>query len=120
MKYRKLDSNGDYTLGTPADFHINTPEAVAQAVKTRLALWAGEWFLNVTEGMPWNEQVLGKRLSGKNYDTTIRQRILGTDGVSEISDYSSSIDPDTRALSVSATITTAYGTTQLSTTMRVY
>lgn len=120
MKYRKLDASGDYTLGTQADFYVNSPTAVAQAVKTRLALWVGEWFLNVTEGMPWNEQVLGKRLRGKNYDTAIRQRILGTDGVSEIADYSSSIDPDTRALSVSATITTAYGTTQLSTTMRVY
>lgn len=119
MKYRKLDSNGDYTLGTPADFHINTPAAVAQAVKTRLALWVGEWFLDVTEGMPWNEQVVGKRLRGKNYDAAIRQRILGTDGVSEISDYSSSIDPDTRALSVSCTITTAYGTTQLSTTVGI-
>lgn len=117
MKYRKLDSNGDYTLGTPADFHVNTPEAVAQVVKTRLALWVGEWFLNVTDGMPWNEQVLGKRLRGKSYDAAIRQRILGTDGVSEIADYSSSIDPDTRALSVSATITTAYGTTKISTTI---
>jgi hypothetical protein len=119
MKYRKLDSDGDYTMGTVADFHIDTPECVAQAVKTRLALWVGEWFLDITDGMPWNEQVIGKRLRGKNYDAAIRQRILGTDGVIELADYSSSLDPNTRALSVAATITTAYGTTQLSTTVGI-
>lgn len=119
MKYRKLDSDGDYTLGTVADFHADTPETVAQAVKTRLALWVGEWFLDITEGMPWNEQVIGKRLRGKNYDAAIRQRILETEGVLELSDYTSTFDPNTRALSVAATITTAYGITQISTTVGI-
>jgi hypothetical protein len=119
MKYRKLDIDGDYTLGTVADFHIDTPEGVAQAVKTRLALWVGEWFLDITEGMPWNAQVIGKRLRGKNYDAAIRQRILETEGVLELSDYTSTIDPNTRALSVAATITTAYGTTTISTTVGI-
>lgn len=117
MRYRKLDGDGDYTLGTGADFHVDTPEAVAQAVKTRLGLWYGEWFLDTSDGTPWNEQILGKRTRGRNYDAAIRQRILGTQGVSEISEYSSSFDGNTRALSVQATITTIYGTTQISTTM---
>ena len=119
MRYRKLDSSGDYTLGTPYDFHIDTPATVAQAVKTRLNLWVGEWFLDVTDGTPWNEQILGKRTRGRNYDAAIRQRILGTQGVTEITGYTSSFDGNTRALSVSATITTLYGTTQLSTTIGV-
>lgn len=119
MKYRKLDIDGDYTLGTVSDFHIDTSEAVAQAVKTRLSLWVGEWFLDITEGMPWNEQVLGKRLRGKNYDAAIRQRILETEGVLELADYTSTLDPNTRALSVAATITTEYGTTQISTTLSI-
>jgi hypothetical protein len=29
---------------------INSPEAVAQAVKTRFELWYGQWFLDTTEG----------------------------------------------------------------------
>lgn len=119
MRYRKLDENGDYTFGTRNDFHVDSPEAVAQAVKTRLALWKGEWFLDTSDGTPWNEQVLGVRSRGKNYDATIRQRILRTPGVSEISDYSSSFDGDSRKLTVSTTITTAYGTTKISTSMSV-
>lgn len=114
MKYRKLDANGDYTFGTGADFLINSPDAVAQAVGTRLKLWSGEWFVDTTDGMPWNEQVLGKRQAGKNPDAAIRQRILGTDGVTAISSYESSFNGETRRLSVTATIETIYGTTTIS------
>lgn len=45
MKYRKEDENGDYTFGQGDNtFLENTPEAVAQAVKTRFELWTGEWY----------------------------------------------------------------------------
>ena len=115
MRYRKLDANGDYALG-PNVFLTNSPEAVAQAVKTRLALWLGEWFIDTTDGMPWNEQVLGKRLPGKNPDAAIRQRILETQGVTEITSYSSSFEGTTRRLSVAATVTTAYGEATIQTT----
>lgn len=110
MRYRKLDANGDYTLGSNA-FHVNSPDAVAQAVKTRLALWLGEWFIDTTDGTPWNEQILGKRLPTKNPDAAIKQRILGTQGVTEITSYSSTFDGNTRKLSVTAEINTIYGAT---------
>ena len=46
MKYRKLTENGDYAFGRGgADMHADTPEAVGQAVLTRLRLFAGEWFV---------------------------------------------------------------------------
>lgn len=110
MRYRKLDADGDYSFGTPqADFLRDSPEAVAQAVKTRLMLARGEWFLDETEGMPWRGEVLGKQPRA-SYDWAIRQRILGTTGVTGLTDYSSQLDPDTRGLSVTASISTLYGT----------
>lgn len=108
MKYRKLDANGDYTLGTGADFYQDQPEAIAQAVLTRLLLFAGEWFLDTTDGTPWRTDVLGK-YTKDTYDTIISQRILSTDGVQGISAYSSSYDATARALSISATLDTIYG-----------
>ncbi|MEN6629812.1 MAG: hypothetical protein ABFC42_09215 [Sulfuricella sp.] len=113
MKYRKLDADGDYTIGTGGDFLQNSPEVVAQAVKTRLALWLGEWFIDTTDGMPWNEQVLGKR-NGRNPDASIRQRILTTPGVASIESYESTFDGDTRTLKVACTINTEYGQTTIS------
>ena len=117
MRYRKLDADGDYVFGGgPADFLVNTPEAVAQAVLTRLLLLRGEWFLDTTAGMPWDTDVLGKYTSGK-YDAAIRKCILATHGVTELTNYSSTADPETRVLTVTATINTIYGTTTVQATL---
>jgi hypothetical protein len=109
MRYRALSEDGDYTFGqSEANFLINSPAAVAQAVKTRLLLFTGEWFLDTTEGTPWAEKVLGTGTKAF-YDRALQERTLDTDGVTAIEDYSSSLDPATRHLSVTMTISTAYG-----------
>jgi hypothetical protein len=117
MRYRRLDPDGDYVFGgQQADFHRDTPEGVAQAVATRLRLMRGEWFLDQREGMPWQTEVLGKLRRGL-HDSAIRQRILATPGVTSLSDYSSVLDTDTRALSVSVRVTTVYGNTTVQATL---
>ncbi len=117
MRYRKLDENGDYTLDNAAAFYVDSPEAVAQAVLTRLRLWRGEWFIDITDGTPWNTEILGKRQKGRNPDTAIRTRILQTKGVTEILSYSSNYDGNTRRLTVDATIGTTYGTATITETL---
>ncbi len=117
MRYRKLDANGDYSFGhQQADFYVNTPEAVAQACETRLRLYAGEWFLDTTAGMPWRTQVLGKYTKNV-YDAVIKSYIASTPGVNSVNNYSSSLVTGTRQLSISATLDTAYGQIPLSTTL---
>ncbi len=109
MIYRKLTSTGDYTFGQGAsNFYVNDAQAVAQAVKTRLALWEGEWFLDTTEGTPYFQQILGAG-HVSTYDTAIQSVVLGTQGVVGITDYASAYDPSTRKVSVSMTISTIYG-----------
>lgn len=116
MRYRKLDPAGDFTIGTGADFYVNEPLAVAQAVQTRLELFAGEWFLDTTDGMPWRTEVLGK-YTKEAYDTVLSQRILGTSGVTGIAAYSSTFDPAARRLTITATIDTIYGQTTITGTL---
>lgn len=113
MRYRQLDGAGDYTIGA---FHVDSPAAVAQAIQTRLRLYAGEWFLDSTDGTPWRTDVLGK-YTRETYDTIIQQRILGTPGVSSIDTYASAFDGTRRALTVSATVSTAYGQTTITATL---
>ena len=108
MRYRKLDADGDYTVGTGQDFLVDSPEAVAQAIKTRLGLYAGEWFLDTEDGTPWRTEVLGK-YTLSTYDAVIKDRILGTAGVAQIDEYSSEFDGTTRRLTIAATISTEYG-----------
>lgn len=107
MKVRKLTASGDYRLGHgDRDFHVDTAEGVAQNVMTRLALWQGQWFIDTSEGTPWLQRILGKHNA---VDTVIKTRILDTPGVISISEYESILNPDTRSMTVTATLETEYG-----------
>ena len=109
MRYRKLDASGDFVFGrSHADYLRDAPEAVAQAVLTRLKLWRGEWFLDKSEGTPFAPAILGKHTQG-SYDFALRARVLETPGVREILEYESRLDPESRKLTVSVTIDTIYG-----------
>ena len=117
MRYRQLDAAGDYQLGGAAAFLVNSPETVAQAVLTRLNLSQGEWFIDVTDGTPWMQDILGKRKQGRNPDAAIKQRILGTPGVNSLTAYSSSYDGVTRKLNVTAMLDTIYGAATITETL---
>lgn len=114
MKYRQLDSLGDYAIGKP--FLENSPTCVAQAVSTRLKLWRKEWFVDTSDGTPYSEEVLGKRQE-RVPEAAIKKRILGTTGVTSITAFSSQYDGDTRELLINATIDTLYGSTSIDTTL---
>lgn len=114
MRVRKLDTDGDMVFGHGQfDFYRDQPEAPAQCVQTRLALRTGEWFLDTTAGTPWAAKILGKYTSGTR-DQVLRSRILGTTGVTAITGYSSTFDPETRRFVVEATVDTAFGKTTIS------
>lgn len=109
MRYRQLSPTGDYQFGhSDAQFLVNTPEAVAQAAQTRFQLSAGEWYLDLLKGMPYDTKVLGENTQSV-YDQAIQEYLLDTEGVTSITDYISIRDPVTRALSVTASIKTIYG-----------
>lgn len=111
MRYRREDTDGDYTFGRGDDtWLINTPETVAQAIKTRFLLWYGQWFLDTTTGTPWIQSVLGKQRP-EIYNMAIRRRILETSGVSSITDFNTTVNGSTRRVTFAATVETIYGTT---------
>lgn len=112
MRYRKLDESGDYSFGQGQDnFWRDVPEAPAQAVQTRLNLWQGQWFLDTREGMTWKTEVLGNRTANTR-DPAVRQHVLGSQGITEILEYSSNLNRETRAFSVVMTVDTVYGVSQ--------
>ena len=105
MIYRKLDNNGDYSHGA---YFKNNFEAVAQAVMTRLKLWEGEWFIDLQEGTPYLDGIVGK-YTADTIDPLIKDRILNTEGVIEIVEYISSYNPDLRKYQIAVKISTTYG-----------
>lgn len=113
MQYRREDTDGDYTFGRGDDtWLINSPEAVAQAIKTRFELLYGQWFLDTTEGTPWIQSVLGKQRP-ELYNLAIRQRILETKGVKSITEFNTAVNTSSRRVTFTATVETFYGMTTL-------
>lgn len=109
MRYRKLDENGDYSFGnSQSNFMANTPETVGQAVLTRLNLWIGEWFADISDGTGWDTSVLGKGTESL-FELTLRQRVLETPGVDRVVDFFAKFDSDVRRLTIEITIDTVYG-----------
>lgn len=83
---------------------------IAQTVQTRLALYLGEYFRDITDGTPWYESILGKNTNIAAADAVLRQRIAQTEGVIRLIAYDSNFDPVARKFTVSAGILTQYGT----------
>lgn len=111
MTVRKLSSTGDFTFGaSQLNFLSNSPEAVAQVIQTSLLLWLGEWYLDLTKGMPWIQGVLGKH-NQATADVTVQDYILQVQDVTDISQFSSIAQGDARKYSASARVDTTFGTT---------
>jgi hypothetical protein len=113
MRIRKTDDAtgvgaGDMRFGHGlADFWINVPDAPATAVMYRLKMSSGEWWLNTSLGTPWQTKVIGFGTASTR-DPVIRSQILGTQDITTIGAYSSSLDRNTRGWSVNAQLQTIY------------
>ena len=116
MRYRAMTPEGDYVFGPASRFLADTPECVAQAVMTRVRLFVGEWFLDSREGLD-RAQILGYGTQ-QTRDAEIKERILGTQGVTRIAEYSSRVDATTRSFTVACTIDTAFGQAAIAETIR--
>ena len=82
---------------------------VLQRIRSRLRRWAGEWFADRTLGVPYRRDILRKAPDVGVITSVLRAEILGTRGVSAVTRLSVTIDPATRALSVSFEAATTRG-----------
>lgn len=89
-------------------FYINNAQAVGQIIKTRLGLYQGEWFLDTSDGTPWNTQVLGNR-TGSTRDPVIQARVLGTPNVANIANYNSQSLAPARTFNAAMSVNTTFG-----------
>lgn len=74
MQYRKLTETGDYAFGSGKLNFINDLDAIAQAVKTKLLLFYGEWWEDTTIGIPMFESIVGQ-VNSKNIATALKELV---------------------------------------------
>ena len=107
MTVRLLDSAGDIT--TSGTQFVGEVAEISQTIKTRLALYFGEYFRDINEGTRWFEDVLGKQPTLTSRAAELRRRIITTVGVEEITKFDADFDLSNRRLSVVAEVRTTGG-----------
>lgn len=85
-------------------------DSVAQRVFILLRTFETEWWLNTTTGIPYLQQILGKKVNKTTVDRIIQQKVLAEEGVSSIERYTSTLGGD-RVYSANMVIRTTQGTT---------
>lgn len=112
-----MDSADDMTFGQQqANFLRDSPDAVAQVVKTRLRLLSGEWYLDLSEGVAYQVSALGTG-TRSTAGPMFRTAILECPGVLEITAFDTGFEPESRTFTLAATIDTIYGAVALSTVL---
>lgn len=67
-------------------------QTVAQRLKIRLLSFKGEWFVNTLYGIPYHQELLGKKPTKARIDRIYQQEILSENGVREIVSFNSTFD----------------------------
>ena len=112
MIYRKLDENGDYSFGNNSFDFVSDDEAIAQAIKTKLYLFYGEWWEDISLGLPMFQSILGQ-VSNSNLKQTVillsAEQISLVKGVSSVDSINVTISA--RKLDLEIEVTTTNKTT---------
>jgi hypothetical protein len=83
---------------------------IAQSIKSRLLLVLGEWFLDTSDGTPWPSIMGIKPYDPATVEAAIRDRILGTQGVTAITEFSLIADTPSRKGTILVTVQTVFST----------
>lgn len=83
--------------------------AVAQRLRSRFLTHRGEWFLDLTFGTPYRQEIFIKPANVPAVSALIRRLILQTPGVTGLAAFAATFDHATRVLTVSFTATTDEG-----------
>lgn len=93
----KIDpSTGDLVIENGDLVFVEGLSAIAQAVRSRLRLFRGEWFADLDAGVPWFQAILLKNPNLTEVRDTLRQTILGTVGIASIVAFDLTLDAATR------------------------
>lgn len=85
-------------------YHFLTGKAAtANGVMHRLKMFLGEFFLDVSDGTPWFQSILGKSPQDEA-EISLKQRILTHPNVVGITDFKFTSDSSIRSITVEASI----------------
>lgn len=102
--------SGDVDLSKGLRFTADEKTYVAQRLSENLSFFLGEWFLDLREGIPYWDHIIGAKPDLGLIESLYRSAILGTPGVGAITALQIAFDRASRALSVRFTAALKDGT----------
>lgn len=110
---RRLDANHDPVYGGGAGDFLTDIYAVAQIIQTSLLLFLGEWWNNLSVGLPLFQQIISKAENNRQQIIAllIQQTILGSSTfVTAVTNVKFVYNAPTRSFSYACRVQTAFGT----------
>lgn len=89
-----LVENGDLVI-------VDGKEAVLQHILQRLRTFLEEWFMDLTVGVPYLQEIFVKNPELSKIEALLINEILGTKGVSDLLEFSADPDTSNRQLVIS-------------------
>lgn len=107
----QLDDDGDVVIDPQNGLVlIGGVPAVVQAVRYRLGLFLGEWFLNLDVGVPWYD-LIGGQFDELATRDAVAAAINSTPGISQVTQLTVTYDNPNRTVTVTWAATTLFGDT---------
>jgi hypothetical protein len=106
-----LDADGDIVIDNQGLHFATGLSGVAQLIRTRVLMFAGEWFLNLDVGIPWYDTVFADDYDERTAYDALRAEILGTPGVVSIVSLTLTRDPFLRTVAIAYECTVSFGDT---------
>jgi hypothetical protein len=99
---------------------INNADKIAQQIKMNLLSFLGEWFLDVTYGVPYLEEILVKNPRMASVETILRKHISSVPDVIRVDSLSLDWDRKSRFLFVEFACTTNLGPIKESVKLEIF
>jgi hypothetical protein len=103
-----LDDDGDIVV--VEDLRLSSGvAAVAQGIRIRIQSFRGEWFLDLDDGVPYWQDLLGAKFNELRARAAFRDAITSAPGVVQLLSLEVGFDGATRTLTVAWEVRTAFG-----------
>lgn len=106
----ELGADGDLVVDSDVHFTRGLP-AIVQGIRIRTLMFRGEWFLNLDEGVPYFQDILGRRFNPTVARAAFRPALRLAPGVKQVESLDAVFNGATRELGVSWRVSTEFGDT---------
>lgn len=106
----KLNSQHDLFFKENRLVLTDGANAIAQRIKIVLLTFAGEWFLDISRGLPYFDEILVKNPNSTRVYAIFRHQIANVKGVKRVMNLTLSVDRKSRTLLVEFEAESAEGT----------